>query len=58
MRIILVLACFILFSCNAFAAAEAPTADDAKALVKQAVAYAKENGKDRTAPLIQDDNAL
>ena len=47
MKFFLVLACLILFSCSALAAAEAPTADDAKALVKQAVAYARENGKDK-----------
>jgi cytochrome c len=38
--------CFALISCAAFAA-ESPTKDDAKALVKQAVAFAKENGKDK-----------
>ena len=47
MRFMIVLVCFMLFACSAFAASEAPTENDAKGLVKQAVAYAKENGKEK-----------
>ena len=38
---------FVLISFCAFAATDAPTKDDAKALVKQAVAFVKENGKEK-----------
>lgn len=47
-RAVLLALSTVLFSfCFAYAATEAPTKDDAKALVKQAVAYAKQNGKEK-----------
>ena len=46
-KTLMLVASFVLLSfCSAFAA-ESPTKDDAKALVKQAVAYAKENGREK-----------
>ena len=47
MKSIILAFCFIFVSFCAFAASEAPTKNDAKALVKQAVAYVKENGREK-----------
>ena len=47
MRIIGLVLSFVLFSFCSFAAADGPAKNDAKSLVKQAVAYAKENGKEK-----------
>ncbi len=47
MRTLVLALCLAFTSCCAFAATDAPTKEDAKSLVKQAVAYAKENGKDK-----------
>ncbi len=46
-KIIALVMCLGIFSFYSFAAAEEATKDDAQALVKEAVAYAKENGKDK-----------
>jgi cytochrome c len=47
MRYLCLVLSFVFFSTSAFAASEAPTRSDAKALVLQAVAFAKANGRDR-----------
>jgi len=47
MRTIVLALCLVFFSFGVFAAAEAPTKSDAKAIVKQAVAFAKENGREK-----------
>jgi cytochrome c len=47
MKSILLAFSFVFISFCAFAAGETPTKNDAKALVKQAVAYAKENGREK-----------
>lgn len=55
MRIIVLALSLVFFSFCAFAA-EAPTKDDAKALVKQAVAFAKENGREKFFAEVRNPN--
>jgi len=48
MKAILIAVTMVLFSfCCAFGVSEAPTKDDAKALVKEAIAYVKQNGREK-----------
>ena len=47
MKSIILALCLVFFSFSAFAAVDAPTKNDAKALVKEAVKFAKENGRDK-----------
>ena len=47
MRSMLLSLCFLLFASFAHADSPTPTRDDAQALVKQAVKYAKENGRQK-----------
>ena len=47
MKYVVLAVCMLFFACAASAATVAPTKDDAKALVKQAVSYLKENGREK-----------
>ena len=47
MKYILLALSIVCFTFGVVVASEAPTKNDAKALVKQAVAYAKENGREK-----------
>jgi cytochrome c len=57
MKAIFIAVTLVLFSfCSAFGASEAPIRDDAKALVKQAVAFAKENGRGKFFDEVRNPN--
>ena len=55
MKYIISALCLVLFTSFAFAA-DAPTKSDAQAFVKQAVAYAQENGRDKLLNEVRNPN--